>query len=91
MQGVWCHLRWCLMRFLCARLFLKYSTKHQLETWGDPMETFKETHVHTWGRFVSYVVWLKQFPFAAEWYFILEEQFGSQFPSFLELISHWIE
>lgn len=86
------HLRWHLLRFHCARLFLKYSERHVLEKWGDPVETFKEIHVHgDWGRFVSYVVWLKQFPFAAEWYFIIEDQFGSQFPSCLELISYLIE
>ena len=89
---MWRHLRWRLIRFLCARLFLKYSPKHVLEDWGDPVETFKETHVHgNWGRFVSYVVWLKQFPLAKEWYFIIEEQFASQLPSLLELFSHWIQ
>ena len=89
---MWHYLRWRLIRFLCARLFLKYSERHVLDKWGDPVETFKETHVYgDWGRFVTYVVWLKQFPFAAEWYFIIEEQFGSQVPPLLELVSHCIQ
>ena len=89
---MWYYLRWRLIRFLCARLFLRYSEQHVLQEWGDPVETFKETHVHgDWGRFVTYVVWLKQFPFAAQWYFCIEKQFGSQVLSWLELLSHWIE
>ena len=89
---MWHYLRWLLIRFLWARLFLKYSERHVLDKWGDPVETFKETHVYgDWGRFVTYVVWLKQFPFAAEWYFIIEEQFRSQVPPLLELVSHCIQ
>jgi len=88
---MWRQLRWYLIRFLCARLYLKYSQKHILEQWGDPVETFKETHVTTWGRFVSYVVWLKQFPLADEWYFRIEEHFSDQVPSLLELIGYWIQ
>ena len=87
---MWRQLRWRFIRFLCARLFLKYSSKPVLQDWGDPVETFKETQVITWGRFVTYVVWLEQFPFAKEWYFTIEDQFGSQLPSFLELIRYWI-
>ena len=88
---MWYYLRWRLIRFLCARLFLKYSEQPVLQEWGDPVETFKETHVHRdLGRFVTYVVWLKQFPLAAQWYFRIEEQFGSQVLSCLELIGYWI-
>ena len=88
---MWYYLRWRLIRFLCARLFLKYSEQPVLQEWDDPVETFKETHVHRdLGRFVTYVVWLKQFPLAAQWYFRIEEQFGSQVPSWLELIGYWI-
>ena len=89
---MWYYLRWRLIRFLCARLFLKYSEQHVLNKWADPVKIFKETHVHgDWGRFVTYVVWLKQFPLAAEWYCRIEHQFPSQVPSWLELLSHWIE
>ena len=89
---MWYYLRWRLIRFLCARLFLNYSEQHVLQEWGDPVETFKETHVHRdLGRFVTYVVWLKQFPLAAQWYFRIEEQFGSQVLSCMELISYWIQ
>ena len=89
---MWYYLRWRLIRFLCARLFLKYSEQHVLQEWGDPVETFKETHVHRdLGRFVTYVVWLKQFPLAAQWYFRIEEQFGSQVLSCMELIRYWIQ
>ena len=88
---MWYYLRWRLIRFLCARLFLKYSQQHVLQEWDDPVETFKETHVHRdLGRFVTYVVWLKQFPCAAQWYFRIEEQFGSQVLSCMELIRYWI-
>ena len=89
---MWYYLRWRLIRFLCGRLFLKYSEQPVLQEWGDPVETFKETHVHRdLGRFVTYVVWLKQFPLAAQWYFRIEEQFGSQVLSCLELIGYWIQ
>lgn len=88
---MWCYLRWRLIRFLCGRLFSKYSTKPILEVWSDPVATFKETHVHSWARFVVYVVWLKQFPLAKEYYFTIEQQFSTQIPSFLELLGHWIE
>ena len=87
---MWRLLRWRLIRFLCTRLFLKYSRQPVLHNWGDPVEVFKETQVITWARFVTYVVWLKQFPLAKEWYFTIEDQFGSQLPSFLELIRYWI-
>ena len=88
----WSYLRWRLIRFLCARIFLKYTDRHVLQEWADPVKTFKETRVHgDWGRFVAFVVWLKQFPLAAEWYFCIETQFRSQVPSWLELLSHWIE
>lgn len=91
-KKMWSYLRWRLIRFLCARVFLKYTEQPVLQEWGDPVETFKETHIHgDWGRFVTYVVWLKQFPLAAEWYSCIETQFGSQVPSWLELLSHWIE
>ena len=89
---MWYYLRWRLIRFLCARLFLKYSEQHVLDKWGDPVENFKETHVHRdLGRFVTYVVWLKQFPFAVQWYFRIKEQFGSQVLSCMELIIGYIE
>ena len=89
---MWYYLRWRLIRFLCARIFLKYSEQGVLDKWADPVETFKEMHIHgDWGRFVTYVVWLKQFPFAAEWYFCIEHQFRSQVPSWLELLRYWIE
>lgn len=87
---MWRYLRWRFIRFLCGQLFLKYSTKPILEEWGEPVETFKETHVFDWGRFAVYVVWLKQFPLAKEWYFNIEERFSDQIPSLLELLSHWI-
>ena len=48
---MWRYLRWRLIRFLCGRLFLKYSTNPILETWSDPVATFKETRVHDWGRY----------------------------------------
>ena len=58
---------------LCS-IILEIFPKVHLEEWGDLVETFKETHVTAhWGRFVAYVVWLKQFPLAAEWYFRIEE------------------
>ena len=86
------YLRWYLIRFFCRRLFLKYSQRGVCTEWADPIETFKEARVPIcWGRFVSYVVWLKQFPTAADWYFRIEEQFALQVPSFLELMSHWIQ
>ena len=89
---MWSYLRWRLIRFLCVRLFLKYSQQNVLNEWADPVETFKETHVHRdLGRFVTYVVWLKQFPLAKEFYFRIEEQFESQVLSWLELLSQWIE
>lgn len=88
---MWRCLRWRLIRFLCGRLFLKYSTQPVSEVWCDPVATFKETRVYGWARFVVYVVWLKQFPLAQDYYCIIERQFPRQIPSFLELLSHWIE
>lgn len=84
---LWRHLRWRLIR-----LFLKYSQRSVLEQWGNPVETFKEAHMHgDWARFVTYVVWLKQFPSTIEWYLTVEEQFGTQIPPLLVLIGHWIQ
>jgi len=85
------YLRWYLTRFFCQRLYLRYSLQPVSTEWADPIETFKEVRIPaTWGRFVTYVVWLKQFPAAAEWFFKIEEQFPWQVPSFLELFCHWM-
>jgi len=83
--------RWVLIRFLCQRLYLRNSLRPVPTEWADPIQTFKEVRTPvTWGRFVAYVVWLKQFPTAAEWFFKIEEQFPCRVPSCLPLLCQWI-
>jgi len=85
------YLRWLLIRFLCQRLYVRLSIRPVLTEWDDPIETFKEVRTPvTWGRFVAYVVWLKQFPTAAEWFFKIEEQFPEQVPSCFPLLCQWL-
>ena len=80
-------LRWKVVRYLSSFVYIHHSITPVPETWNDPLKTFKETQVQgDLGRFLAYVVWLKQFPLAAEWYMTVRSHYSEGIPPLGQLL-----
>lgn len=84
-------LRWKVVRYLCSFLYIRHSITPVPETWGDPLKIFQETQVEgNIGRFLTYVVWLKQFPLASEWYTFVYSTYSENIPPLGQLVGAFL-
>ena len=75
MSRVTSWLRWQVTRYVCARIYPRMSVDPISSQWQDPIELFKAVDPsESLGRYVTFVVWLKQHPSASEWFHKLEQE-----------------
>ena len=79
------------MRYLSAFLYIHHSITPVPEAWDDPLKTFKEAQVEgNLGRFLTYVVWLKQFPLAEDWYTAVHCYYSESIPPLGRLLGAFL-
>ena len=85
MSRVTSWLRWQVTRYICACIYTDMSLDPILSEWQEPLELLKSVNPpESLGRYVTFVVWLKQHPSAFEWFHKLAQEFSM--PPLLSLI-----